>query len=576
MDLKRIIRAARGDETADLLLTRARIVNVFSGEIVSGDIAVAGGCIVGFGEYDAKKKIDLEGRFVAPGFIDSHVHIESAMASITQFARAVLRLGTTTVVADPHEIANVLGVEGIDYMLRSSENQPMNIYFNLPSCVPSTNMETSGATLTAEDLLPFLDRRRILGLAEMMNYPGVIHEDPAVLRKIENTLKHRKPVDGHAPGLTGRDLYAYISAGISSDHESITVREAMEKLNAGMHIMIREGTGAKNLNDLIPVINSRTAPRMMWCTDDRHPHDLLEEGHIDSMVRRAIQAGVDPVTAIQMATINPADHFGLGHLGAIGPGRQADMVVFSDITDIRVEQVYHQGLLVVEDGKILPEIDIPEPIPVRPSMNLEIEKIDFSVPEEGRHIRVIEIVPHQVITRQSIKEALISEKMAVSDINRDILKIVVVDRHSGSGNTGKGFVSGFGLKRGALASSVAHDSHNIIVVGTNDGDMKTAVRALITMGGGLAAVCDNRVWADLSLPIAGLMSFEPIQTINDQLDRLLDAAREFGSTLNDPFMTLSFLALPVIPELKITDKGLVDVTRFKVVSLFVDSSEKKK
>ena len=486
---------------------------------------------------------------------------------------AVLRLGTTTVVADPHEIANVLGVEGIDYMLRSSENQPMNIYFNLPSCVPSTNMETSGATLTAEDLLPFLDRRRILGLAEMMNYPGVIHEDPEVLRKIENTRKHRKPVDGHAPGLTGRDLYAYISAGISSDHESITVREAMEKLNAGMHIMIREGTGAKNLNDLIPVINSRTAPRMMWCTDDRHPHDLLEEGHIDSMVRRAIQAGVDPVTAIQMATINPADHFGLGHLGAIGPGRQADMVVFSDITDIRVEQVYHQGLLVVEDGKILPEIDIPEPIPVRPSMNLEIEKIDFSVPEEGRHIRVIEIVPHQVITRQSIKEALISEKMAVSDINRDILKIVVVDRHSGSGNTGKGFVSGFGLKRGALASSVAHDSHNVIVVGTNDGDMKTAVRALITMGGGLAAVCDNRVWADLSLPIAGLMSFEPIQTINDQLDRLLDAAREFGSTLNDPFMTLSFLALPVIPELKITDKGLVDVTQFKVVPLFVDSSE---
>jgi adenine deaminase len=383
----------------------------------------------------------------------------------------------------------------------------------------------------------------------MMNYPGVIHEDPEVLRKIENTRKHRKPVDGHAPGLTGRDLYAYIAAGISSDHESITAREATEKLNAGMYIMIREGTGAKNLNDLIPVISSRTAPRMMWCTDDRHPHDLLEEGHIDSMVRRAIRA-----------TINPADYFGLGHLGAIGPGRQADMVVFSDIGDIHVEQVYHQGLLVAEDGKILPEIDAPDPISVRPSMNLEIEEIDFSIPIEGRYIRVVEVVPHQVVTRQCIKEASISEKAAVSDISRDILKIMVVDRHSGSGNTGKGFVTDFGLKRGALASSVAHDSHNIIVVGTNDGDMKTAVQALITMGGGLAAVCDNKVCADLSLPIAGLMSLEPIQTINDQLDRLLNAAREFGSTLNDPFMTLSFLALPVIPELKITDKGLVDVT----------------
>ena len=573
MDLKRIIRAARGEGTVDLLLTHARIVNVFSGEIVTGDIAVACGRIVGFGAYDAKKRIDVGGRFVAPGFIDSHVHIESAMASITQFSRTVLCLGTTTVVADPHEIANVLGVEGIDYMLRSSENQPMNIYFTLPSCVPATKMETSGATLTAEDLLPFLDRRRILALAEMMNYPGVIHEDPEVLRKIENTRKHRKPVDGHAPGLTGRDLYAYIAAGISSDHESITAREATEKLNAGMYIMIREGTGAKNLNDLLPVINSKTSRRMMWCTDDRHPHDLLEEGHIDSMVRRAIRAGVDPVTAIQMATINPADYFGLGHLGAIGPGRQADMVVFSDLADIHVEQVYHQDLLVVEDGKMLPEIDTPKSIPVRPSMNLEIEKIDFSVPEEGRHIRVIEVVPHQIITHQCIKEALISEKAAVSDISRDILKIMVVDRHSGSGNAGKGFVSGFGLKRGALASSVAHDSHNVIVVGTNDADMRTAVQALITMGGGLAAVCNNRVCADLSLPIAGLMSFEPIQTINDQLDRLLNAAREFGSTLHDPFMTLSFLALPVIPELKITDKGLVDVTQFKVVPLFVDSSE---
>jgi adenine deaminase len=551
-------------------LTNACIVNVFSGEIALGDIAVAQGYIVGFGSYDSKKEIDIGGRFVAPGFIDAQVHIESTMTCMTEFVRAVLPFGTTTVIADPHEIANVLGVAGINYMLQSSENQPMNIYFNLPSCVPATDMETSGAKLTAEDLLPFMTDQRILALAEMMNYPGVIHEDPEVLLKIKSIQKYRKPVDGHAPGLSGRDLYAYISAGISSDHECTTAKEAMEKLNAGMRIMIREGTGAKNLNDLLPIVNSKTSRRFMLCTDDRHLYDILEKGHIDSMVRRAIKTGIDPMIAIQMATINSAEYFGIDHLGGIGPGQQADLIVFSDIENLYVEQVYHQGNLVVEDGNISPEIDHPESLSVPSTMNVNMDKIDLSIPAKGRRVRVMDIIPDQNTTLKRIFKASMLDGMAISDIDRDILKIAVVERHIGSGNVGKGFVRGFGLKRGALVSSVAHDAHNIIVVGTNDSDMKVAIETVVDMGGGLAAVCDGRICAALKLPIAGLMSYEPVNAVNDQLGGLLMAARDFGSTLAYPFMTLSFLALPVIPELRITDKGLIDVTRFKAVPLFVD------
>jgi adenine deaminase len=569
MNLKNMIKSARGRKPVDLVLANARIINVFSGEIFAGDIAVAHGCIVGFGSYEAKKTVDMGGRFVAPGFIDAHVHIESSMTGITEFARAVVACGTTTVVADPHEIANVLGTEGIDYMLRSSQGQPVNIYFTLPSCVPATNMETSGAALTAEDLLPFMGHDQMLALAEMMNYPGVIHEDPEVLKKIEMAKTGRKPVDGHAPGLSGHDLCAYISAGISSDHECTTEREAKEKLDLGMHIMIREGTAAKNLEALLPVVNERTARRMMWCTDDRHPQDILE-GHIDSMVRKAIGAGLDPVIAIQMATINPAEYFRIKTVGAIAPGRKADLVVFSDLDSPYMEAVYSGGVLVAEHGKVSPDIAPPEPVLIPPSMNVDTQQIDLSIPAANKRIRVMDIVPDQIITGQFIMEATIWQGKAVADISRDLLKIAVIERHTGSGNVGKGFVRGFGLKRGAIASSVAHDSHNIIVVGTNDEDMHAAIRAIVEMGGGLAAVYDKKVCADLALPIAGLMSLEPIPAVRDKIDRLIHAARELGVTLHDPFMTLSFLALPVIPELKITDKGLVDVTRFKIVSLFVD------
>jgi len=569
MDIGTKIRASLGEKEADILFTNARIIDVFSGEILTGDIAVAGGCISGFGPYPAKIIIDLKGKFIAPGFIDSHVHIESSMACVAEFVRCVLPHGTTTVITDPHEIANVLGKAGIDYMLQSSENQPIDIYFSLPSCVPATEMETSGARLSAEDLIPFMKNERIVALAEMMNFPGVIFRNKDVLSKIENSIIHKKPIDGHAPGLSGKELFAYIAAGISSDHECTTISEAKEKLSAGMYIMIREGTAARNLHDLLPLVNERNFHRMMWCTDDRHPHDLIEKGHIDSMVRDAVRYGLDPVTAIRMATINPALYFGLNHKGAIAPGRQADFVIFSDLSNPEVEQVYSEGILAAEYGVICDEIKKPESIPVTSSMNIDISNIDFTIPAGSGRLMVIEIIPDQIITRKYLTVAKVVNGMAEPDISNDILKIAVIERHKGSGNIGKGFVKGFNLKKGAIASSVAHDSHNIIVVGTNDEEMKAAADAIIKMGGGIAAVCDCNICSRLSLPIAGLMSNETVESIDRQMEKLLSDARSLGSSLSDPYMALSFLALPVIPELKITDKGLVDVGKFCIVPLFI-------
>jgi len=568
-NLSEIIKAARGEKESDLLLTNGKIINVFSGDVQNNSIAVSSGYIVGFGYYPAAKTIDLKGQFVSPGFIDSHVHIESAMTCISEYGKTVICHGTTTAVADPHEIANVLGTNGLLYMIESSENQFLNVYFTLPSCVPATDMETSGAELTSKDIENFMGHKKIVALGEMMNFPGVIFRDEKVLAKINAAKKFKKPLDGHSPGLLGRDLYAYLAAGISSDHECTEESEAREKLTAGMYVMIREGTAARNLHTLIPLINDRTVSRLMWCTDDRHPHELINEGSIDAIIREAIRSGVDPINAIKMATISAADYFGLNDIGAIAPGRRADLVIFEDMNCPEPHMVFSFGQLVAKNGRLLSQIHSSSPVVPPISMDIDLSSLDFSIPAEGTHVRVIEIVPNQIITRQIIAEPLIKNNFALSDVNRDILKIVVVERHKKTGNVGKGFVRGLGLKRGAIASSVAHDSHNIIAAGVDDMDMLTAVHALIRMGGGLVVACDNKIIAGLGLPIAGLMSCDPVEIVRDKLDALIGICHDLGSTLKDPFMALSFLALPVIPDLKLTDKGLVDVGQFGFVSLFV-------
>ncbi len=566
MELSKIIKYARGEEEVDLLLKNVRLVNVLSGEIYLTHVAVARTKIVGFGDYRAREVLDLDGYYLCPGFIDGHVHIESSMLTIPEFARVVVPHGTTAVVIDPHEIANVLGLDGIRYMLESSKYNPLSVYVMLPSCVPATDMETSGSQLASYDIAPLFSNPWVLGLAEMMNYPGVIFGESEVLAKIASARGH--PIDGHAPGLTGKDLAAYIAAGIGSDHECTTIEEAREKLRMGMYVMIREGSTAKNLKDLLPLVTPTNARRMMFVTDDRHPGDLIREGHIDHIIRLAIDQGIDPVLAIQMATLNPAEYFGLKDLGVIAVGRQADMVLFDNFKDFRILKVWRAGTLVAEDGKIIPWERPQRSIPLRSSMNIKWDGVDFRIPAQSSRIKVIEIIPGQIVTRKLIAEAKIVDGYAVSDVERDILKMAVIERHTASGNMGKGFVKGFGLKRGAIASSVAHDSHNIVVVGVNDEDMFRAVKEIENMKGGLVTVADGQVLARLPLPVAGLMSEKSAYEVQAELEELLEATKSLGCVLDEPFMALSFLALPVIPELKLTDKGLVDVTEFRFVSLF--------
>lgn len=568
MTLQALLAVARGDRPADLLLTNGRVINVYSGEIVAADIAIADGLIAGLGPREAACVHDLEGRFVAPGFIDAHVHLESTMAVPSEYARAVLPHGTTAVAADPHEIANVLGSAGLDYMLAATEGQPLSFFFTLSSCVPATHMETAGADLAARDLAPYIRHPRILGLAEMMNFPGAIQGETDVLAKIALAAESGKPVDGHAPGVSGPALQAYRAAGIASDHECTRREEALEKLRLGLHIMVREGTGAKNLEELVPLITPANAHRFMWCSDDRHPHDLLNDGHIDAMIRTAIDMGLDPVTAVRIATLNPANYFNLRAHGAIAPGKRADLVILDALETVSVHQVYSRGRLAAEAGRVAGDLAWPPTAAAPPAMHIDPQAIDLRLKAEGERVRVIEIVPEQIVTTAGMARTAVRDGLAVADPERDLLKIAVIERHRGTGRTGIGFVRGMGLARGALASSVAHDAHNIVVVGADDREMQIAVSQVAEMGGGLVAVCAGEVLARLALPIAGLMSPQPISAIDAQLTSLLAAARQMGATLTDPFMTLSFLALPVIPSLKITDHGLVDVDRFAVVPIF--------
>lgn len=568
--LEERIKIASGEGKADLLIKNGRVVNVFTGEIEKKDVAIFDGLIIGFGDYEAKTILDVEGDFLCPGLIDGHVHIESSMVTIPQFAQAVLPKGTTTVVIDPHEIANVMGIEGIRFMVESAEGVPLNVFIMLPSCVPATFLETSGARLSAKDLKPLWNEPWVIGLAEMMNFPGVISRDKEVLEKIK--MAKGKRVDGHAPFLSGKGLYAYLSTGIRSDHECTTPKEAYEKLKNGMWIMIREGSTARNLKDLLPLVHTKSSRRFFFVTDDRHPKELLEEGHIDSMVREAVRLGLDPILAIQMATLNTAEYFGLNDLGAIAPNYRADIVTFDHLARFRIKKVFKDGLLVAENGKMLSG-QIPswreKKLRGKRSIHLgPIRKDSLLLKADQPLAKVIQLIPNQIITKKVLKRIHLKEGVAYPNLKEDVLKIAVVERHRGTGNVGIGFVQGFGLKRGAIGSSVAHDSHNLVLVGTNDEDMLKAIFTLKEIGGGLVVISEGKVLASLALPIAGLMSEASVEDVHKKLKALHQAARGLGCKVSDPFMALSFLSLPVIPELKITDKGLVDVNQFRVVSVF--------
>ena len=563
--LARLISVAKGELPADLVLTNARVVNVFTGEIESGNVAICGDRIAGIGDYNqAKQVLDLRGRYLAPGLINGHTHLESSMLDVGQYAKAVVPRGTLAMVTDLHEIANVCGLEGIRYMLGGARRLPLKLFLMAPSCVPATPLETSGASLEPEDIRRLLRWQGCIGLGEVMNFPGVLGGDVGVLSKI--SLAKGKVVDGHAPGVTGKDLTAYIAAGIYSDHESVYLDEAREKLSQGMYVMIREGSSEKNLDALLPLVTDKTYKRCFFVVDDRSCVDLLRDGDIDAVVRKAISRGLDPVRAIQMATINTADYFGLDKLGAIAPGYFANLVVIEELSSLQIDMVFYRGCLVVREGKpLFPSYQgggkgLANTVNIKP-FNKEALRIFPS----GETEPVIEIVPGQIITRKKIEKIKILDGVVVPDIDRDILKAVVVERHKATGNIGLGLVTGFGLKRGALASSIAHDSHNIVAVGTNDDDIFATVKEIEKLNGGLVVAADGKVLASLALPIAGLLSDEPLEVVVSKLEELERLTVDLGTTLSSPFAALSFLALPVIPEIRLTDLGLVDVNEFKLI-----------
>ncbi len=538
---------------------------MFTGEIEPGNVAIWRDTIAGVGDYhQAKEVLDLRGKYLAPGFINGHTHLESSMLDVNQYAQAVVPRGTLAVVTDLHEIANVCGLEGIRYVLDCARRLPLELFLMAPSCVPATHLETSGASLEPEALRQVLRWKSCIGLGEVMNFPGVLRGDASVLSKIN--LAKGKVVDGHAPGVTGRDLTAYIAAGILSDHESVSLDEAREKLRQGMWVMIREGSSEKNLDALLPLVTDKTYKRCMFVVDDRSCVDLLRDGDIDAVVQKAIQRGLDPVRAIQLATINTAEYFRLARLGAVAPGYLANLIVIDELSSLRIDMVFYHGRLVAKERKSLFPTYKPSSKRLTNTVNIKpfnIEALRLSA--LGETELIIEIVPGQIITRKGVEPVKVIDGVVVPDTSNDILKLVVVERHKATGNIGLGLVTGFGLKKGALASSIAHDSHNIIAVGTNDEDILTAVKEIDRLQGGLVVTAEGKVLASLPLPIAGLLSDEPLEVVVDKLERLEKVAIDLGTTLPSPFSTLSFLALPVIPELRLTDLGLVDVSQFRLI-----------
>jgi adenine deaminase len=564
-ELSELLSVARGDAPADLLLKNAQILNVFSGEIEASDIAIHGSLIAGIArEYDARKIIDLHGAYVAPGLIDAHVHIESSLCTPSHFASAVLPRGVTTVVADPHEIANVAGIDGIRFMVESSRGLRLSVYFMAPSCVPATDMATSGAVLNADELARLLDEGMAHGLAEMMNFPGVIGGDEQVLKKLQ-AFKHRA-CDGHAPALTGKALNAYVASGIGSDHECTTIEEAKEKLARGLYILIREATNAHNLDALLPLITPDNSRRICFCTDDRQPADLLSTGGIDDMLRRAIAFGIDPITALRCCTLNTTEWFGLHDRGAIAPGRRADLFVFEDLKSPRAAKIYLGGRR-VDPIVSIQATSVPDSL--RQSCRANLSNLNFQIPARPGKIRVIGLRPDQLITDHLVVEPKIHNNEIIADPSRDLLKMAVIERHRRSGNVGLGFIRGIGLTHGAIAGTVAHDHHNLVVIGCDDISMVAAAYAVCALGGGLVVTSGEHILARFPLPVAGLMSDQPIERVRDEYAKLVSAAHKLGSPLHDPFMAMSFMALEVIPKLKLTDQGLVDVEAFRLVDLFV-------
>ncbi|MDY6880556.1 MAG: adenine deaminase [Thermodesulfobacteriota bacterium] len=571
--LKRRVLAARGEIPADIVLKGGDVVNLFSGEAKKGDVALYEGVIVGAGPgYRGKEEVDVAGKWIAPGLIDGHLHIESSMLIPSAIAQVLLLRGTTAIVADPHEIANVMGLSGIRFMLEDSEKIPFDLFFMAPSCVPATHLETNGARLGVKELKELRKEPRILGLAEMMNFPGVLAGDEEVLEKI--IAFRDRAVDGHGPSLRGHDLQAYIAAGIRSDHETTELSEAAEKLESGMMIMIREGSSAKNLETLLPLVNDKNAHRFCFVSDDLNAEDIKKRGHLDFMIKRAIEMGMDPIIAIRMCTLNPAEYFGLRGKGAIAPGYDADLVILDDLEDFSVSSVYKGGRKIVEEGALILYPHRGESGFHRKDNLLNIRSItpkNFRIPCSNGKARIIEIVPGEIVTRVRYETPRSRGGFVVSDKESDILKLCVVERHRGSGRIGLGLVKGFGLNQGAMASSIAHDSHNIIAVGVSDEEIFRAVEELRLMGGGLAVICGEETLAKVPLPIGGLMSAEPVDRLLKQLKALNQSAVRLGCHIDNPFMALSFLALPVIPELKLTDRGLVDINRFEIVPLFCNA-----